>query len=1382
MKINKKEYLTTDNEFYSIFHKEYNFLDIKPEVGILERHVGLLNDMREDMFAIASLTIIGNRYGNFVASNCYSKFTDIHVHTSSSTEFYPSKFIYMHDNIKNIDDYVLAQIKDNECIVLAPSSLTFFDYYENKYQLTRKTYETVDYTLYIPSYLNEEFLKYFHYYLNDKQEFDYNNLINLCIMVKNAGEVFEKVLTENLDIIDRWTILDTGSTDGTQDIIRKVLKNKKGKLYEEDFVNFRDSRNACLDFAGNSCKYNLMLDDTYVIRGELKHFLETVRGDQFADSYSLIIQSDDTEYYSNRVTKSANNLRYIYKIHEVIQKNDNVNVVIPNTKAWIFDYRNDYMENRTMDRKQYDLKLLFEDYEDDPEDPRALYYIAQTYNLLKEHEKAAEYFLKRAYHSNIEFKQEKVDSLFEAARIYNFKLNKPWEECEKMYLEAYDWEPTRPDSLYFIGIHYYMNNDMKKAYDYMKKAFIIGYPVHTQFSLKPTLSFYYLPKFLAQLCYIFQDYKTGLECCELFLKHNTNPSDIEYINITSWYSIYKHILSMPPLVEPRNSSKTICYIADGGYSKWSGKDILTNGVGGSETYIIEMSRYIAKNTDYDVIVFCNCEEIETFEGVKYIPLKYFYKYNSMYNFEHCIISRFTEYLPVAYLGHSKNIHLVLHDLGPIGNVIPRHEKLKNIFCLTEWHKNYFLQSFPMFQDITHSFHYGIDYTKFNIENRNDKVKNSFIYSSFPNRGLSVLLKMWPKIKQKIPNATLDIYCDVYGKWVNERYPEEMKEIQSFLWDENGIEKYYNLGIIYHGWVSKDKLAEGWKKADIWFYPCKFAETFCLTALEAATSKTLAITNNLAALQDTVGNRGVSIEGDVTEEEWQNKAIDEIVSVLNDDNKKMEYITQNYEWSKSHTWEKQAVKFSNTYLESNNNLIFLTVFYNSEFIQILNTFLKSLYLFGNVNNKTTDIMIYTTSIFKNTIESEVKYVKYFNVKYAINDSYNTLDKACASRLDLFKLPGVNNYKQILYMDVDILITSDINKILNIEWKDDNKTVYACKNFTLDYNEDKGHIYMWGRNLFTDEEYNNVKDKNGISSGVLLIKNCNKNIQVFEDIIKDMNVRINNFYDQPFFNYHLIKNDIVEKHVMSEYVYDTDDENIISDNRTIVHFCGWPVGNSKRKLYKMNTYLSKFIKYKLSNIISETKQYINNKLMNVVNSTGVKLEGSLFNIHFDNNISDYYKHKQYNLAELLFVNNFTNVLEIGFNAGFSTLLMLLTNKNVKITCVDIGYHPYTTPCYNIIKDHFKDRVNLILGDSKQILPELFKQGNCYDFIHIDGGHGNQEVISDIENSLKLSRKDTVILMDDYNFQNIKVLWDIYVKDYNLQKYQLFENCLDQDVRIV
>ena len=141
----------------------------------------------------------------------------------------------------------------------------------------------------------------------------------------------------------------------------------------------------------------------------MREFLNEVRGDQFSDTFSLMIQSDDTEYYSNRIVKTGTGLRYIHTIHEVITDKNNINVTVPIDRAFICDHRAQYMEDRTNNRKQFDLELLFKEVEDDPDDPRALYYIAQTYGCMGDEINRAKYFELRIAHPVQGYFQEKID-------------------------------------------------------------------------------------------------------------------------------------------------------------------------------------------------------------------------------------------------------------------------------------------------------------------------------------------------------------------------------------------------------------------------------------------------------------------------------------------------------------------------------------------------------------------------------------------------------------------------------------------------------------------------------------------------------------------------------------------------------------------------------------------------------------------------------------------------------------------------------------------------------------------------------------------------------------------------------------------------------------
>ena len=58
------------------------------------------------------------------------------------------------------------------------------------------------------------------------------------MIVKNGGKQLEDMLLCSSPFIDQWTIIDTGSTDETVNIINKVLGSKKGKLHQMPFVDF----------------------------------------------------------------------------------------------------------------------------------------------------------------------------------------------------------------------------------------------------------------------------------------------------------------------------------------------------------------------------------------------------------------------------------------------------------------------------------------------------------------------------------------------------------------------------------------------------------------------------------------------------------------------------------------------------------------------------------------------------------------------------------------------------------------------------------------------------------------------------------------------------------------------------------------------------------------------------------------------------------------------------------------------------------------------------------------------------------------------------------------------------------------------------------------
>jgi hypothetical protein len=133
-------------------------------------------------------------------------------------------------------------------------------------------------------------------------------------------------------------------------------------------------------------------------------------------------------------------------------------------------------------------------------------------------------------------------------------------------------------------------------------------------------------------------------------------------------------------------------------------------------------------------------------------------------------------------------------------------------------------------------------------------------------------------------------------------------------------------------------------------------------------------------------------------------------------------------------------------------------------------------------------------------------------------------------------------------------------------------------------------------------------------------------------------------------------------------------------------------------------------------------------------------------FDGQTYDYCE-LMYEKQELLFnsMKNVENVLEIGTYMGHSLFIMLLSNPNLQITCVDIN-DEYTLPAITVLNKYFNNAITFIHSDSLSALEKIEKK---FDFFHIDGCHDNNYISKEFEFIQKLnSRPDNVlrVIFDD------------------------------------
>jgi predicted O-methyltransferase YrrM len=436
-----------------------------------------------------------------------------------------------------------------------------------------------------------------------------------------------------------------------------------------------------------------------------------------------------------------------------------------------------------------------------------------------------------------------------------------------------------------------------------------------------------------------------------------------------------------------------------------------------------------------------------------------------------------------------------------------------------------------------------------------------------------------------------------------------------------------------------------------------------------------------------------------------------------------------------------------------NCIFVCVFNQEKYVDMFFLLLESIFIYGNLDDN-TDILVYTTTPFMKMIKQS----HLFNnekIKFEINDTYNNIDKACKSRLDLFNLSSITNYNKILYLDTDILVKDNINKVFNVCKED---ILYVLEEGTIYSNTD-----FWGKSLFGNE-VNNYDDKTAFSSGILLFKNCKKIKDLFNKINEHIIIKPHGFHDQPHIVYNAFKYNLYNNKILKSLVVNND-ENVHSD-KIIHHFPGGP-GVYKHKLVNMTNFLNNIKDFTINNNINYAKAYIDMNLLPIIQNCGEKHEGNIFMLHHTTNYTTMFINKAKNISNMVLNKNIKNVMEIGFNSGFSTLLMLISNPNIHISCFDLGEHKYTIPCYEKLKETFGDRINITIGDSTKTLQNI---NDNYDLIHIDGGHSTEVADSDIINSYRLSKQGTILIMDDYDFPNLHNIWDSYIVKYNLKKLDI------------
>jgi len=174
------------------------------------------------------------------------------------------------------------------------------------------------------------------------------------------------------------------------------------------------------------------------------------------------------------------------------------------------------------------------------------------------------------------------------------------------------------------------------------------------------------------------------------------------------------------------------------------------------------------------------------------------------------------------------------------------------------------------------------------------------YTSTPFRGLDLLLEVFPKIRSAVPGTRLKVFSSMKVYQVSQT--DDESHYGSLYRQCREME-----GVEYIGSLPQPELARELQSVMVLAYPNTFAETSCISVMEAMASGCAIVTSELGALPETTAGfaRLISIEGGW--EAYKNRFVAEIVQVLTNTAKnstavethlkqQVEYVQRQCNWS------------------------------------------------------------------------------------------------------------------------------------------------------------------------------------------------------------------------------------------------------------------------------------------------------------------------------------------------------------------------------------------------------------------------------------------------------------------------------------------------------
>jgi len=336
------------------------------------------------------------------------------------------------------------------------------------------------------------------------------NHLALHMMVKNEEKNILITLNSVKNVVESVIIYDTGSTDNTLQIIETfcIQNNLPFHLLKKDdtpsFTDFSTERNIGLEFVDsiNGIDWVLSMDGCDELKlnvsaNKLKTILSTLEKNSCLICQEWLFNGATDKYYNNRLFRPKNGLRYEGVVHEVLVSSQGHDILKEDILTLFQDRHLDIEKSKP--RYIRDRHLLLGYLRTNPEDPRSLFYLAQTCSSIGDacmHEEAYFYYKQRIKYEG--FLEEKFHAYLRLGDVA-YLLNMPWEERLKWYMKAFEFM-KRIEPIIMIADYYSSINEYKLSYHFLKIAIELPYPEKAILFVNNSMYTYYKWFILAKVC------------------------------------------------------------------------------------------------------------------------------------------------------------------------------------------------------------------------------------------------------------------------------------------------------------------------------------------------------------------------------------------------------------------------------------------------------------------------------------------------------------------------------------------------------------------------------------------------------------------------------------------------------------------------------------------------------------------------------------------------------------------------------------------------------------------------------------------------------------------------------------------------------------------